>query len=202
MKYTSSELCQKLGITENYLSRNFCKVARVRLAKGILIEREKQNGEWLYQIKQVEPMKVEDSFFTSRPKDTRVFENEKWISSYLSNDYEVSNLGRLRDAHNKKIYCGTLNCYGYRVVSIHNKKVGLHRLVAQSFYQMENFEDMTVDHINGKRDDNRLENLRIVSKDDNMKYMLMERGDLNKELTRIIQKYGYDKTLKLLKDIT
>ena len=48
MKYTSSELCQKLGITENYLSRNFCKVARVRLAKGILIEREKQNGEWLY----------------------------------------------------------------------------------------------------------------------------------------------------------
>jgi hypothetical protein len=45
---------------------------------------------------------------------------------------------------------------------------------------------MTVDHINGKRDDNRLENLRWVKKEDNTQFMLLERAELNKELTRII----------------
>ena len=31
--------------------------------------------------------------------------------------------------------------------------------------------------------------------------MLMNRKDLNKELTRIIQKYGYEETLKILQEI-
>jgi hypothetical protein len=61
---------------------------------------------------------------------------------------------------------------------------------------------MTVDHINGIRDDNRLINLRTIPKEENMKFMLMERGDLNKELTRIIQIHGYEKTLEILKNIS
>lgn len=63
---------------------------------------------------------------------------------------------------------------------------------------MENFEELTVDHINGIRSDNKLENLRWETNENNVRLMLLQRADLNKELTRIIQKYGYDKTLKIL----
>ena len=63
---------------------------------------------------------------------------------------------------------------------------------------MENFEELTVDHINGIRSDNKLENLRWETNENNVRLMLLQRADLNKELTRIIQKYGYDETLKIL----
>jgi hypothetical protein len=51
------------------------------------------------------------------------------------------------------------------------------------------------------RDDNRLENLRWVEAEDNVVLMMLHRADLNKELTRIIQKIGYDETLKLLQSL-
>ena len=88
------------------------------------------------------------------------------------------------------------------MVSIEGKKYGLHRIVSQSFNPVNNFEEMTVDHINGIRNDNRLINLRTIPKEDNTQFMLMERADLNKELTRIIQIHGYEKTLEILKNIS
>lgn len=201
-EYSASELCEQLGISEKYFLKNFCKVARVRLEKGILIQRFKENNEWRYTLEKTKPQIVDNSFFTSRPIDKRIIEDEKWIASYISPHYEVSDQGRLRDAISHQIYCGSLNTYGYRVVSIEGKKIGLHRLVIQSFNPVNNFDEMTVDHINGIRDDNRLINLRTIPKEENMKFMLMERGDLNKELTRIIQIHGYEKTLEILKNIS
>ena len=87
-------------------------------------------------------------------------------------------------------------------MSIEGKKYGLHRIVVQSFNPVENFDEMTVDHINGIRTDNKLNNLRTVPKEENIQFMLMERGELNRELTRIIQTHGYDETLTILKTIT
>lgn len=55
MVYTKSEICQELGISENYFSKNFCEIARIRLKNGILIERFKENKEWFYTLKKVEP---------------------------------------------------------------------------------------------------------------------------------------------------
>ena len=201
-EYSASELCEQLGISEKYFSKNFCKIARIRLEKGLLIDRFKINGEWRYTLTKVEPKIVDKSFFSSRPNDTRIIENEKWVQTYVSPLYEVSDQGRLRDAISHRIYCGTLNTHGYQVVSIEGKKYGLHRIVSQSFNPVNNFEKMTVDHINGIRNDNRLINLRTVPKEDNTQFMLMERADLNKELTRIIQIYGYEKTLEILKNIS
>ena len=66
---------------------------------------------------------------------------------------------------------------------------------------IENPEIWTVDHINGKRTDNRLENLRWTTGDENTLFMLWNRAELNKELTRIINKIGYEKTLEKLRTL-
>ena len=201
MVYTKTEICQELGIKESHFSKNFCQVAQTRLKKGLLIERFKENGEWFYTLKEVEPQIVDKSFFTSRPIDNKIIQNEIWIDCYVSKHHEVSNYGRLRDKISHQIYCGTLEKHGYRVVSIDNNKYRLHRLILQSFNPIPNPHEMTVDHINGQRDDNKLTNLRWVKKEDNTQLMLLERADLNKELTRIIQIYGYEETLKILQKI-
>lgn len=202
MVYTKTEICQELGIKESHFSKNFCQVAQTRLKKGLLIERFKENGEWFYTLKKVEPQIVDKSFFTSRPIDNKVIQDEIWIDCYASKYHEVSNYGRLRDKISHQIYCGTLEKHGYRIVSIDNNKYRLHRLVLQSFNPIPNPQEMTVDHINGQRDDNKLTNLRWVKKEENTQLMLLERADLNKELTRIIQLHGYEETLKILQKIS
>lgn len=54
---------------------------------------------------------------------------------------------------------------GYHMVSLHKNNTRcerrtVHRLVMQAFYPVDNPEVLIVDHINGIRHDNRLENLR------------------------------------------
>ena len=61
---------------------------------------------------------------------------------------------------------------------------------------------MTVDHINGIKTDNKLENLRWVTIEDNISYMIKNRGELNKELTRLLEKYTYEEVLTLLKGLS
>ena len=70
-----------------------------------------------------------------------------------------------------------------------------------SFLPIENSENYTVDHIDGNRQNNYLENLRWVSNEENVGLMLMHRGELNKELTRLLKKYSYDELLKILREL-
>lgn len=52
------------------------------------------------------------------------------------------------------------------------------------------------------RTDNRLENLRWATDEENTALMLKNRTEITKETTRLINKYGYEKTLEILKQIT
>ena len=62
-------------------------------------------------------------------------------------------------------------------------------------------ENLTIDHIDGNRSNNQLENLRWVTLEENISLMIQNRAELNKELTRLLQKYSYEEVLNLLKQL-
>ena len=86
--------------------------------------------------------------------------------------YQVSNLGRIKSLKYGKEVIMKLkpNTNGYIRVSItmHNKKksIAVHRLVAETFIPNPDNKPC-VDHINTIRTDNRVENLRWVTKKEN-----------------------------------
>lgn len=97
-------------------------------------------------------------------------QNEIWkdVKGY-EGKYQVSNLGRVKniDYHNRGIEfilnTRTDKITGYRLCSI-----GLvHRIVLETFNPIEDMKNYQCDHINSIRDDNRLENLRWVSRKEN-----------------------------------
>ena len=82
-------------------------------------------------------------------------------------DYQISNMGRVISNKREKprIMRAGLNSNGYSVLTLCNKGVkksfGIHRLIAMHFLDVPDDEDnLVVDHINRKKTDNRVENLR------------------------------------------
>jgi predicted XRE-type DNA-binding protein len=86
--------------------------------------------------------------------------------------YRVSTLGRLFGKHGRQ-HAGYYDKDGYHCVLVkdHGKRAGLkvHRLVAGAFIGPIP-EGMQVNHINGVKDDNRVENLEIVTPSANTKH--------------------------------
>lgn len=203
MKYTAEELSKELSIGLSSILTNFPKVCSRQLEKGISITKEGKGKNAQYSYTFVEPQKISYTELSKAPKkDIQELPGENWISCIFDSSYEVSDLGRFRNAVSKQIYKGEQTKEGYISATLkHSKKILLHRIVLQSFNPQENYEELTVDHINGVRNDNRLENLRWASNDDNIAYMMMRRAELNKELTRLIQTHGYDDTLAILKSL-
>lgn len=204
--YTAKELAEACHTTEKQITKDFPNTAVRQLKKGRLMGREKIEGVWKYTLEEVEPREADVSEFTiktfNRGKtDKTSLPGEIWIDTYFSFDYEVSNLGRLRNKKTKMLHNGTINESGYHVVSVQKQNYQMHRIVLQSFSPNPDFENLTVDHINGKRSDNRLENLEWCTGEDNTLRMLLNRKDITIETTRLIQKYGYNKVLEILKNI-
>ena len=198
---TQEELIKQFNTTESTVRTNFPKFCADKIKKGFLITRKGHYPNAEYFVEEVEPEEKDKSEFSETKKRTiEELPNEKWIVCCQDSGYEVSNLGRFRNKETKIIYEGTIS-NGYQRVFIHSRPFLLHRLVKQSFDPIENPEIWTVDHINGKRTDNRLENLRWTTGDENTLFMLWNRAELNKELTRIINKIGYEKTLEKLRTL-
>lgn len=200
---TKQELANTLHISISTIETNFPKLCVTQLEKGILITKTGVGKNAEFFIEETTPRKVNKSYFSTSPKTKQVQDNlngEKWITTYLFDDYEVSNLGRIRNKKTKYILQGTSKD-GYVRVYLHDSSYQVHRIVLQSWNPNVNYQALTVDHINGIRSDNRLENLRWGTSEENTMWLLRNRKDITIETTRLINKYGYDKTLALLKSL-
>jgi hypothetical protein len=143
--------------------------------------------------------------------DELCLEGEEWrdVIEY-EGLYQVSNLGRVRSldrfiGHNKggkRFWQGRLikpfeTLEGYNRVTLYKNGEKdyffIHRLVARAFFKPDPIRNH-VDHLNGIRNDNRVENLRWVTPSENNEH-ITELGNRDIEKMRmhckaVIKKYG------------
>lgn len=104
-------------------------------------------------------------------------------------NYEVSNLGNIRSTITKKILKPTLR-NGYLSLSIckdNTKKTqSIHQLVALIFLGKKDNDKIIVNHKNGNKEDNRLENLEYITYKENTQHAIDT--NLIKKITKKVNK--------------
>lgn len=98
---------------------------------------------------------------------------ERWINVKDQDNYEVSNLGKVRNKTTGKILRYQMNKThnGYARVTMSGKRDYVHRIVAGSFYDCD-LEDMQVNHLDGNKLNNSLGNLEVCTRKENMAHMV------------------------------
>lgn len=103
-------------------------------------------------------------------KNETITEIWKDIPNY--DGYQASNIGRIRTfvfhGKNTRIKKQSI-CNGYLSVNIGNKRLKSHRLIASAFINNP-FNKEQINHINGIKTDNRIENLEWVTRKENLKH--------------------------------
>lgn len=117
---TKQELSEMFGVSISTLNSNFPLFCKNQLKRGYLITREGIGKKANYTVQKVEKQNVDKSIFSTRGTSTKELEGEEWKPLYFNSNYEVSNLGRLRNKKTKIIAKGTVSKTGYVIVSVDN----------------------------------------------------------------------------------
>lgn len=104
----------------------------------------------------------------------RIYLSNWWVMQEVWKDikgcegfYQVSNLGRIKNKN--KILKGWITKYGYKRVSLKNKRYLVHRLVAEAF--LDHPKNLTqVNHKDGNKLNNCVSNLEWCTPSENMQH--------------------------------
>lgn len=124
---------------------------------------------------------------------------EEWVPCATLPEHEISAKGLLRRKDNKMLV-GSKNYAGYMKINNpnNNQTLFIHRLVMLTFCPIENPQNYVVDHINGIRDDNRVENLRWVLRRENNQFKDDNWALIGNLAQQLIEKIGYEQTYEIL----
>ena len=187
MTLSRQELSELLSVGQKYLyPANFELVKISAKNKGYnLLAMHGKGQAATYDLEPLEPLILPD---------------EEWTPCYLDPNYSVSSLGRVKDPKGNLLK-GT-DSRGYVRVRIHNQgQPYVHRLILQSFNPVDNPELLSVDHVNGQRNDNKLTNLRWVFQKENAKFSDENNTKIREIIATLVQNYGYFETIELLKTL-
>lgn len=110
-----------------------------------------------------------------------------WKTSRLNPKYMVSDDGQVKRSATGRILHQYIDRYGYPYVALSSKKYKVHRLVADAF--IGSTDGKEVDHIDTNRQNNYVENLRIVTRKENANNPLSI-ANLKKHGKRYAELYG------------
>jgi hypothetical protein len=88
--------------------------------------------------------------------------------------YRVSNFGNIYSVFAERILKKNVSNRGYERVTINRKQVSVHRIVSSHFLEKKQNKEI-VNHINGIKTDNRVENLEWVTSRENTIHYLSDK---------------------------